>query len=26
MVHKADERVKHGPRLDPVAAGKASAK
>lgn len=25
MVHKADERVKHGPRLEPVAAGRASA-
>ncbi|MGD1876020.1 MAG: hydrolase [Kiloniellaceae bacterium] len=25
MVHGADERVKHGPRLDPVAAGKAAA-
>jgi hypothetical protein len=21
MVHKAPERVKHGPKLDPVAAG-----
>lgn len=25
MVHKTEERVKHGPRLDPVAAGEASA-
>ncbi len=25
MVHKADERVGHGPRLAPVAAGKAAA-
>ncbi|TQV78618.1 hydrolase [Denitrobaculum tricleocarpae] len=25
MVHKAEERVKHGPRLEPVAAGEASA-
>lgn len=25
MVHKAEERVKHGPRLDPVPAGKAAA-
>lgn len=24
MVHKADERVKHGPRLDPIAAGTAA--
>ena len=26
MVHKAAERVKHGPRLDPVPAGKAKAR
>ncbi len=25
MVHKAEERVKHGPRLDPVAAGPTAA-
>lgn len=25
MVHKAEERAKHGPRLDPVPAGKAAA-
>ncbi len=25
MVHKAGERVEHGPRLDPVAAGKVAA-
>jgi hypothetical protein len=25
MVHGAEERVKHGQRLDPVAAGKAAA-
>jgi nicotinamidase-related amidase len=25
MVHKAEERVKHGPRLEPVAAGKTGA-
>ena len=25
MVHKAEERVKHGPRLDPLAAGSAVA-
>jgi len=26
MVHGAEERVKHGTRLDPIAAGKAAAK
>jgi len=26
MVHKAGERVKHSPRLDPVPAGKAKAR